>query len=252
MEQEPWTGLPGAIERLGPVDRVELKVLLDADSADVMSALGVRPRSVRRRWVYYLDNPDGTLRDLGIIIRVRLTQHRKAELVTKLRRADPCALPVSRLPHLALELDALPHRTQWCAAVRRPLKLGSFADGTGRLDTLSAEQRLFLTHLTPDATAFEQLSPHGSASVLRVCGAAAGLPKLTVEDWRFPNGDQVVELSLKCAPRQAPRSAARLRRFLRMSRLRTHRSQRTKTELCCSVPSLSPERAGSRTTWHRR
>jgi hypothetical protein len=239
---EAWHGLSATVARSGSVGRVELKVLLDARLEEAVAALRPSRGAVRRRQVYYLDTPGLDLRDQGILIRARIPRHGGADLVVKLRVPDARELPrsVSRLSGLSVELDALPHGTQWCASVKsRPRRLPPRPDERPKRrgkrlawsDILSADQHTFLTRLAEDPELVNEIRPFGPVSVRKFVGRVPGLARVAVESWTYPDGDELLELSAKCAPAQANRTAQRLRRLLEDHRLTPLSWQLSKTEV---------------------
>jgi hypothetical protein len=237
---EAWDGLAATIARSGSVGRVELKVLLDERLEDAVAALRLPQGAVRRRQVYYLDTPNLDLVEQGILIRARIPSRGGADLVVKLRAPEPRELPksVARLRNLCVELDALPHRTHWCASVKsRPRRRGMRPLGRSRSrrhgwgGILSADQQAFLMRLAEDPELVAEIRPFGPVSVRKFTGRIPGLAGVAVESWTYPDGYQLLELSAKCAPAQADRAARSLRRLLADHRLTPHSRQLSKTEV---------------------
>jgi hypothetical protein len=235
----PWDTLPSTLRRTGSVHRVELKVQLDPDrqtAAEVTDLLGLAPGATRADQVYYLDSADLTLRRAGLVARARLTGRGGADLVFKLRSSTPSQLPkaVRRLSQLAVELDALPDRTVWCASVKHLPRRSALADTVRRGGSwhavCSVEQQLFLRCLTGDPRAVEHLRPSGPITVVKLTCRVPGLRRLALENWQYPDGRQLLELSTKCRPEQTARSANALRRLLTRHGLALSASQRMKAE----------------------
>ncbi|MDT7683924.1 MAG: hypothetical protein QOG57_4234 [Pseudonocardiales bacterium] len=234
-----WDTLPSTLRRTGSVHRVELKVQLDPEyqtAAEVAQALGLAAGTGTAGEVYYLDNADRTLRRSGLVARARLGGEGGADLVFKMRSPLPFPLPkaVRRLSRLAVELDALPHRTIWCASVKHLPRRSVLADTVRRGGSwpavCSAEQQLFLRCLTGEPRAVKDLRTSGPIPVLKRTGRVPGLPRLTLESWQYPDGRQVLELSTKCRPEYSNRSAKALRRLLAAHGLAPASIQRLKTE----------------------
>ena len=236
-----WDGLAATVARSGSVGRVELKVLLDVSLDAAVAALRPSRGAVTRREVYYLDTPHLDLGEQGILIRARLPRRGRADLVVKLRAPEPPELPksVARLPTLCVELDALPHWTQWCGSVKsRPRRLPPrFEDRSKRRQkrpgwsgVFSADQRAFLSQLAEDPDLLTAIRPFGPVSVRKFAGRVPGLAGVAVESWTYPDGYRLVELSVKCPPAHASRSAQRLRRLLAEHELTPHSWQMSKAE----------------------
>ncbi|HZZ45315.1 MAG TPA: hypothetical protein VFE65_00350 [Pseudonocardia sp.] len=242
MPKSAWGEVRAALGATDTVHRVELKVMLDNRLRDIVEGLGLREDSARGCEVYYWDDADLTFRRHGLIIRSRLATVGRTELVTKLRASSPRRLPkvVARLPALAVELDALPHRTQWSASVKHAVNtVGDLEAPYSRdafLGLLSPQQRIFLAKSTGrgralrDALAGEIL-PRGPVSVLKLVGSLPRLPRFVVESWHFPDGRQLLELSVKCKPKQCERTVIALRKLFAASDIRPCRSQRMKTDI---------------------
>jgi hypothetical protein len=233
-----WDTLPSTLRRTGSVHRVELKVQLDAErqpAGEVAQLLG--PAAIGQAGtVYYLDNAGLTLRRGGLVARARLSDDGGADLVFKMRSPLPSPLPkaVRRLSQLAVELDALPHRTMWCASIKHLPRRSELVDtvrrGRSWHAVCSAEQQLFLHRLTGDPRTVKDLRPSGPISVLKWTGRVPGLRRLTLESWQYPDGHQLLELSTKCRPEYANRSAKALRQLLTAHGLAPASVQQMKTE----------------------
>ena len=235
----PWSDLPGALRCRGSVDQVELKIQLDqvemtAEAA--AAALGLRVYRRRAHRVYYLDTPDHVLGRHGLITRARLGGARGADLTVKLRLPGGGRVPrpVRRSHRLAVELDALPDRTLWCASVSRPVSrraLRATLRGERSWARLcSADQRAFLVALVGGRTRLPALAASGPVAVQKLVGRAGHVPRLAVERWCYPDGTCLLELSTTCAPDRARRVAARVRELLDSTPLAASATQVTKTE----------------------
>jgi hypothetical protein len=91
------------------------------------------------------------------------------------------------------------------------------------------EQRAFYAEHAPDI-ALDDLSLLGPIFVLKVKGTPPGFArKMVVEVWLYPDGSRILELSTKCAPREAFDTAAHARAFLSERGIRRVGGQSTKT-----------------------
>ena len=237
-----WDGLAATVARSGSVGRVELKVLLDSSLEDAVAALRPSRGAVTRREVYYLDTPHLDFGEQGLLIRARVPRRGRADLVVKLRAPEPPALPksVARLSNLCVELDALPHGSQWCASVKSwPRRLPPWPDKQskrrrrrpGWSDLLSADQHAFLARLAEDPDLLTTIRPFGPVSVRKFTGRVPGLAGVAVESWTYPDGYQLLELSAKCPPANTGRTAQRLRRLLAEHELTPDSWQLSKAEV---------------------
>lgn len=229
-----WHGLPAALGAAGPVDRVELKVIVDVPLEDAMTVLGtdVQPPMLRR--IHFLDTPDLRLSERGVVVRVRETRlldgGSEADVVVKLRRGQRAER--HRYCRLRIELDALPTSTIWSATSRRTLGPARVSaallapDPAERL--LSASQRRMLRSLAGPDVGLAGLVAHGAVDVVRLRSAETD-NRVCVESWRFPDGSRLVELSVKCRPERAARAVAVVRDLIGKSGLTIADRQVTKT-----------------------
>lgn len=236
-----WSALDHPAGILAAADRVELKVIVAAAQHGAVLAVLDRPqRRTRRRQVYYLDTPDLALARCGMIVRARRTRRPGgggcADSMVKLRRPVPVELTgrVRRSPNLAVELDALPGRTDWAASLRRslgPSVVAAAVTGQQRWGTLlSAEQHAFLRAHT---TRVDDLLVHGPVEVTRTPAGTTGFAAtMIVECWVFPDRSRLVELSTRCRTAHAGTVAARARGFLDDHGVTPAAVQTTKTRAC--------------------
>ncbi|MDN5916998.1 MAG: hypothetical protein L0I76_18155 [Pseudonocardia sp.] len=233
----PWTDLadPGPPERT--VRHVELKFLVPEASHDaVLHAPSIHRRDVRVRQVWFFDTPDLALRDSGLILRARRNRRGDDDAVVKLRRARPVPLPgrVRRSPNLRVELDALPGMSWWSAALGRtlaPAAIRSALRGRRPLSSLfSAEQRAFARGHADRRIDLDGLSRLGPIDVVRRRTTPGdGGPGLVVEDWTYPDGTRLVEVSARCRIDRVARIATAARHFLAERGVDPEAGQRTKT-----------------------
>ncbi|MBW0103952.1 hypothetical protein [Pseudonocardia sp. KRD291] len=233
----PWTDLADPALRGRRVRTVELKFLVpEASHEAVLRAPMVDRRNVRLRQVWYFDTPDLVLRESGLILRARRNRRGDDDAVVKLRRPRPVPLPgrVRRSPNLRVELDALPGMSWWSAALGRtlsPAAIRSALRGKRSLSSLfSAEQRGFLRGHAEHRVDLDGLSGLGPIEVARRRTTPRnGGPGLVVEDWTYPDGFRLVEVSARCRIDRVARVATAARNFLTEQGVDPHADQRTKT-----------------------
>lgn len=230
-----WRGLPAALGAAGHVDRVELKAIIDVRLEDAMALLSVDVLPPMLRRIHYLDTPDLRLSGRGIVVRVRETRccgaAADADVVVKLRRAQR-----GRRRHVAglrIELDALPASTTWSASARRTLPVSEARAGvaadTPAARLLDGSQRRLLKALAGPDIELDELVAHGPVQVVRLRSAEAG-NRVCIEEWRFPDGSRLVELSVKCRPERAARVVAAVRTLIGKRRIAVPGLQATKTQ----------------------
>ncbi|MGQ0480114.1 MAG: hypothetical protein ACT4O0_03650 [Pseudonocardia sp.] len=229
-----WTDLTSELdERV--LRRVELKVQLDGrgrDDDQLATLLGLRDFQARQ--LHYVDDATRSLDRCGLVVRVRVNERGGSDLTVKLRSEQRPVLPpeVRKLSRLSVELDALPARTLWCAAIKHPIpdRAVSTPAAHSWLALGSAEQRIFLDCFLGRPGMAGDPALFGPVSVRRLIGRAAGL-RLALESCRYPDGRHLLELSTKCRPQRAEAAAARLRRLMHAHGLVPSARQFTKTEV---------------------
>jgi hypothetical protein len=94
----------------------------------------------------------------------------------------------------------------------------------------SGEQEEFLQEMAPFAIDFAKLVSLGPVAALRWKVKHEGLPyELCAEEWRLPDGRDVVEISIKTKPVEAAAAQAALEGFLAELGLDRETRQQTKT-----------------------
>lgn len=228
-----WTGLSRAVRAGGRVDRVELKVLLDATLDEAAVLLGDRVRSPLLRTVHYLDTPDLALARHGVIVRVRTPRSPEgrvgADVVVKV-----CG-PSRRSRGLYRELDALPGATRFTASLARTRGAAAASRAlvapcpAARL--LSRTQRALVRSAAGGVVGdLDRMVVWGPVDTVRL-RSRGGPDRVAVESWRFPDGSSVVELSAKCRPGRCGRVTRVLGQLVADGQVRPCRRQRTKTQL---------------------
>lgn len=237
-----WPGLAPALAQVDGLDRVELKALVAAEQHESVVAGVRRGRGrIRSARVYFVDTPGLGLRERGVIVRAR-RRPGGSDVVVKLRRSPTATAMVEGPATAAVELDALPGAV-WCATslrcrVRPSVIRGAVRGHTPVVDLLSAGQRTLLDQHGDDALAtsagcveVDDLVVAGPITVIR---AAVMLPdpapRAVLEEWVYPDGTRLVELSTKCRPSEAFRTATRLGAALGRLGLVPDGDQTTKTE----------------------
>lgn len=213
---------------------VELKVLLSLDSRRVVvdAARGLLPG----RSVHYFDTPRLDLARRGVVVRVRAVGDRRGDATVKIRRAAPARLPKPLRRHrdLAVEIDTLPDRRHWSAALRKDLSADALAEvlrGRRSLgDVLSGSQRMLYGAQPHGGPKLGLLRRVGPVRVRRLklatldCGS-----RVVAETCRYPDGSRLVEVSAKCPAEMAGRAATEFTALLRALDVDTAPEQRTKT-----------------------
>jgi hypothetical protein len=219
-------------------DSVELKVTVpEREYRSTATALGLDPLDAQIRQVFFFDTPELTLDRAGVVARARRIQGRDSDSVIKLRPVVPDALtPELRAsPNCFVELDAMPGGYVCSASVKGKLPptvvRRTIEDGTPLRRLFSKEQRSFFTAHAPSGVTLDDLDVLGPIFVLKLKTTPSALARrLVTEMWIYPDGSRLVELSTKCAPREALAVAGEVRGFLDGHGLDLAGDQQTKTK----------------------
>lgn len=194
----------------GQVPKVELKV---AVAPDDLRMLGADVKSGLLRKVYFLDTVDLALQRHGLIVRLRSNKGHNnkggsADAVVKLRPVLPKALPgwLRRDDGFAVEIDALPDNYACSGTLKR--RLGrhdvdrAVAAGKPLARLLSTRQKRLLTAYAN--VPLNTLLTFGPVEVRRCRLTLAALDHpLVAEQWTFPDGSVIAELSARCPTQKA-------------------------------------------------
>lgn len=227
-----WEMLPAVLRSGAPVERVELKALLDGELETAMSVLGPEVDPPRVRRLHYLDTPDLALLRRGVVVRARATAGVGDEVVVKLRRRRPP--PRRRTTGLALELDVLPDEVTWAASLRRDLAPGQVARAVERKrparHLLSGAQRTLLRSVLDCGVDVDRLSVMGPVDVVRLTSGRPGA-RIGVESWTLPDSSRILELFAKCRPARSPAVVDRVRGLISDHGILLCEKQATKTQM---------------------
>ena len=220
-------------------DSVELKLTLpDSDQRSTITALALDPLALdaQIRQVFFLDTPDLTLNEHGVVVRARRVQRKGDDSVVKLRPVVPGDLPDDMRSSAAfgVEVDASPQGFV-CSGSMKGVPGSSVRDavrGTQPLRKLfSKEQRAFFAEHAPDGIEIDDLKVLGPIFVLKLKYSPEELGRrLVAELWLYPDDTRILELSTKCAPSEAFQVAAETRAYLAGRGVNLEGEQQTKTK----------------------
>jgi hypothetical protein len=244
-----WGMLPTVLSVGGPVDRVELKALLDGEFESALAVLGPEVDPPRVRRVHYFDTPDLALLRRGVVVRARVTGRPGSrpceEVVVKLRRPAPHG--PYRTWSLAMELDALPTEVAWAASLRRRLPEGHVPDAVDRRwparHLLGKKQRTLLRSVVGDEVDLEDLVVMGPVDAVRLTSGRPG-DRIGIESWTLPDSSRLLELSAKCRPGHSREVAAQVRALIADHGIVLSDRQATKTQLLLHRIAGIPGRFG--------
>jgi hypothetical protein len=219
-------------------DSVELKLTVgDANQQATVRSLGIDPLDAQIRQVFFFDTPDLKLNKAGVVARARRIQGRKHDSVVKLRPVIPHELPsgLRNSPALTVEVDAIPGGYVCSAALKselgRKAVMRSVAGEAPLSAMFSKRQREFYGAHAPDGVELDDLSVLGPVFVLKAKTVPESFGrKLVAEVWLYPDGSRILELSTKCAPREAFQVAAEARAHLEGRGIDLGGEQQTKTK----------------------
>jgi hypothetical protein len=203
--------------------RAERAMLVDEDTADV-------------RVIYFYDTPDLDLFEAGIALRARLIKGDTDNSTVKFRSAKivNASPDWDRYEGFKLEADVVGDRAVYSASLTCPQRrdeIDEVAKGRRAIDKLfSKDQERFLKEFYKGPVSFGELRVMGPIRVLRWKLEHKNFPhELTVEEWRLPDGDDLVEVSIKVPPEEAPAAAKAFAVHLETLGLDPQGAQETKT-----------------------
>ena len=203
-------------------DSVELKVTVaDEHRQEALGALGVDPLDAQLRQVWFFDTPDLALDKAGLVVRARRSQGGPPDSVVKLRPVVPDDLsPEDRESKwFKVEVDAMPGGYVCSASFKgemdRDRVRGVAAGNTPIRKLFSKRQRAFFEAHAPDGVGLDDLTALGPINVAKLKLIPDDTQtKFTVEQWFYPNGSRILELSTKCKPGKAPKVADDAKEYL--------------------------------------
>ncbi|MGA8097659.1 MAG: hypothetical protein WB810_03250 [Candidatus Cybelea sp.] len=230
--------LAGFLAAINGAHSVEVKVTVPETShRSALAALGIDPLEVELRQIYFFDTSDLALNACGLIVRARRVKGKDDDSVVKLRRANLDGLPngLRKSPNLVVEVDAMPGGYVCSASMKGSLGATDVKDVTAGRRSInklySKEQQAFYAAFAPHGLEFSGLSVLGPINVFKLKFNPAGFKrKLVAEQWNYPDGSRILELSTKAAPDQAIAAAFDVKSLLAKVGVDLSDEQRTKTK----------------------
>ena len=218
-------------------DSVELKLTVpDGDQRSAVRALHMDPLDAQLGQVFFLDTQDLQLNARGVIVRARRTTAGD-DSVVKLRPVVPHELPerLRATSGFGVEVDAMPGGFVCSGRLKSTVRRGKVkeaVDGDRTISSLFTKaQRSFFAEHAPEGTGIDDLSLFGPIFVLKLKYRPPGYDRrLVAELWTYPDGSRILELSTKCAPREAFQVAAETRVYLEERGIDLSGEQATKTK----------------------
>src|SRR4051794_37823691 len=229
-------------------DSVELKVTVPlSEQRETVRALGIDPLGAQVRLVHFFDTPELALQDAGVVVRARRVAGKGDDTVVKLRPVVPDEMPASlrEVPSFVVEVDAAPGGYVCSGSYKgipRKATVQDVVQGAAPLRRLfSKEQKAFYAAHAPDGLGLDDLTGLGPLFVLKMKGAPEGIDRrMVIELWLYPDGSRILELSTKCAPRDALQVAGETRAFLAERGVDLEGEQQTKTRTALEFFTAQP------------
>jgi hypothetical protein len=228
------------VEMMGLIrdaDSVELKLTIpEAAQRSAIQALRMDPLDAQIRQVFFFDTPDLTLQSHGVVVRARRVQRKGDDSTVKLRPVVPHELP-SRLRADAafnVEVDAMPGGFVCSGTLKGAPRPGSILGHVHERSPLrkvfSKQQRSFFAEHAPEGVALDDLRVLGPIFVLKLKWEPEEVRRrIVAEMWLYPDGSRILELSTRCATKEAFEVAAETRAFLMARGVELGGEQQTKT-----------------------
>jgi hypothetical protein len=238
MDTTATPDTPGsAAPALAAMDAVEIKVTIRPDQElRAERAMEVNEDTADVRLVYFYDTPDLALFKAGVALRARLVKGDADDSTVKFRPVEAAAISTDwrRLKGFKLEADCVGDRVVCSASLtglQQRNEIDQVAKGKRAIEKLfSSDQERFLSEFYKKPVDFGKLRVMGPIRVLRWKTKHETFPhELTVEEWRLPNGDDLVEVSIKAPPSKAPQARKEFDKHLRELGLDPGGAQETKT-----------------------
>jgi hypothetical protein len=220
-------------------DAVELKVTVSEKNEEAAArAFKLNPKDGERRSIFFFDTEALALFKRGVVLRAREVKGSKDDSTVKIRPVDPKQITAkwSGLKGFKLEADGVGDRMIRSASLSVEQSGGEIEAVAGRLRPIkklfSDEQEAFLEAMSPIPIDFESLTVLGPVDALRWKVKHEGLSHLiTAEEWRLPDGRDLLEVSIKIPTVQAATASAAFDTFLKGLDLKPQGGQETKTRI---------------------
>ena len=203
----------------------------------VLRKLGLERDDAERRRIFFYDTRSLALYRRGIALRAREMDGEECDSTVKIRPVEPkrIANKWRKRSGFKLEADAVGGKVICSASFtvpQQPKEIDEVASGARPIAKLfSAEQEEFLQELAPIAVDFTKLVPLGPVAALRWKSEDERIPyELCAEEWRLPDGHDLIELSIKAKRAEAAAARAAFEGFLaELGIERDSNAQQTKT-----------------------
>ena len=218
-------------------EAIEVKVtVVERDERITLRKFGLERKKGERRRIFFYDTRKLDLYKQGICLRARSIEGEACESTVKIRPVEPkrVADKWREKSGFKVEADAMGAKVIRSASFtigQKPRELDEVACGDRPIAKLfSCEQEEFLSEMAPVQVDFANLVPLGPVAALRWKFRHQGLPyELCAEEWRLPDGSDVIEISIKAKQAEAAAAQAALEGFLAELGINGNTRQQTKT-----------------------
>ena len=215
----------------------EIKVTIKADEElRALRAFKVDEDTAEVRVIHFFDTPQLSLFDSGIVLRSRLVKGDADDTTVKVRPVVPSKISPSwiRRKGFKMEADRAGRKSVTSASlteVHKRAEIDAVAEGKEPISKIFSETQLGLIKETTGVQVDpDLLSPLGPIRVLCWQSAHKEFPyRLTIEEWRLPNGEDLVEVSIKVSPDEEKTAVKHFEGHLRELGLDPNGEQQTKT-----------------------
>jgi len=222
---------------MAAMDAVEIKVTIRPDQElRAERAMELNEDTADVRVIYFYDTPQLDLFDAGVVLRSRLVKGDDDDSTVKFRPVEAAKISKEwkQLKGFKLEADCVGNRVVGSACLtvlQKRDEIDEVAKGKRPIDKLfSKDQERFLSEFYSGAVDFGKLRVLGPIRVLRWKLMHKGFPhELTLEEWRLPDGEDLVEVSIKTEPSAAVQAQKDFDQHLRELGLDPEGAQETKT-----------------------
>jgi hypothetical protein len=224
-------------DAMAAMDAVEIKVTVRPDQElRAERTMELNEDTADVRVIYFYDTPSLDLFNAGVALRARLVKGDDDDSTVKFRPVEAASISKdwTRLKGFKLEADCVGDRVVCSAsltALQKRDEIDKVAKGKRPIDKLfSKDQERFLAEFFKGPVDFGKLRVMGPIRILRWKLEHENFPhELTLEEWRLPDGEDLVEVSIKTSPSEAPKAQKEFEDHLRQLGLDPAGAQETKT-----------------------
>jgi hypothetical protein len=218
-------------------EAIEVKVtVVERDETAALRRFGLARENGERRRIFFYDTRELDLFRKGVCLRAREMEGDECDSTVKIRPVEPARVAGKwrKERGFKVEADAVGPKVVRSASFtigQKPEEIEEVASGDRPIAKLfSGEQEQFLREMAPVEVDFDELVPLGPVAVLRWKFRNEGIPyELCAEEWRLPDGQDVLEISIKAKRAEAAAAQGALDGFLAELGIDPETRQQTKT-----------------------